>query len=333
MAARPVVDAHSHFTPRAAFERVERSPGAFPHVGLRKLGEDKYSFSFPTLELTRPMSPKLWDVPASQQWLDTQGIDLHVVGLWSDLFGYDLPAEECADWCRMLNEETLNELKGFDRALPLATVPIQSGRHAAQELEAAFRMGYRALTLGTFAPGRDLDHPDLEPLWEAAVRLDMPIVLHPLYLYSEWRMQDYGLPNAIGRLNDTGIAISRLLYAGTLTRHPTLQMVVVHGGGSIPYALGRLARNYQLAPNDMADPREGFRKLYFDTVVYDPAALRYLVEVAGADRVVLGSDYPFPILDPEPLKVVREAGFEERTLDAILSHNACRIFEIPQGAA
>ncbi len=93
MAARPVVDAHSHFTPRAAFERVERSPGAFPHVGLRKLGEDKYSFSFPTLELTRPMSPKLWDVPASQQWLDTQGIDLHVVGLWSDLFGYDLPAE------------------------------------------------------------------------------------------------------------------------------------------------------------------------------------------------------------------------------------------------
>jgi aminocarboxymuconate-semialdehyde decarboxylase len=156
----------------------------------------------------------------------------------------------------------------------------------------------------------------------------MPIVLHPLYLYGEPRLASYDLPNAIGRVNDTAIAVSRVLYAGVLTRHPGLQMIVVHGGGSVPYALGLLARNYELKPDDMADPRDGFRCLYFDSVVYDPVPLRYLVEVAGADRVMLGSDYPFPILDPAPLEVVRRAGFPQATTDAILSGNACRVFRL-----
>jgi aminocarboxymuconate-semialdehyde decarboxylase len=195
-----------------------------------------------------------------------------------------------------------------------------------QELEAAQAMGFRGLTIGTFAPGVDLDHPDLDALWEAAARLEMPIVLHPLYLYGEPRLASYDLPNAIGRVNDTAIAVSRLLYAGVLTRHPGLQIIVAHGGGGVPYALGRLARNYELNPQGMADPREGFRQLYFDTVVYDPAPLRYLVELAGADRVMLGSDYPFPIFDPAPLEVVRQAGFSAETTDAILSGNACRLF-------
>jgi aminocarboxymuconate-semialdehyde decarboxylase len=84
-----------------------------------------------------------------------------------------------------------------------------------------------------------------------------------------------------------------------------------------------------LNPTAMADPREGFRRLYFDTVVYDPATLRYLVDLAGPDHVLLGSDYPFPILDPAPVNVVRQAGFPESTIDAILSHNACRVFKLP----
>ena len=153
--------------------------------------------------------------------------------------------------------------------------------------------------------------------------------MHPLYLYGEPRLGSYDLPNAIGRVNDTAIAVSRLLYSGALTRHPGMQMIVAHGGGGVPYALGRLVRNHELNPAAMADPRAGFRQLYFDTVVYDPAPLRYLVELAGADRVMLGSDYPFPILDPAPLEVVRKAGLAPETTDAILSGNACRVFNLP----
>jgi len=274
------------------------------------------------------MQPKLWDVPAALEWLDRQGIDVHVTGVWADVFGYTLPAYEAAAWCRLINEETLAELDGVKRVLPLATVPIQSGRHAVQELEAAHAMGFRGLTIGTFAPGVDLDHPDLDGLWESSARLRMPIFLHPLYLYGEPRLASYDMPNAIGRVNDTAIAVSRLLYSGALTRHPGVQLIVAHGGGGVPYALGRLVRNYELNPDMMADPRDGFRHLYFDSVVYDAAPLRYLVELAGADRLLLGSDYPFPILDPAPLEVVRKAGFSEETTDAILSGNACRVFNL-----
>jgi aminocarboxymuconate-semialdehyde decarboxylase len=329
VAATPVVDAHSHFTPRAVIGRLQQSPGAFPNIELRDLGEGRFAFVFPGIPPTRPMQPRLWDLPAALEWLDQQGIDLHITGIWADVFGYSLPADEAAAWCRLVNEETLAALSGAPRVLPLATVPIQSGRHAVQELEAAQRMGFRGLSIGTFAPGVELDHPDLDGLWETAARLSMPIVLHPLYLYGEPRLASFDLPNAIGRVNDTAIAVSRLLYAGVPTRFPDLRMVVVHGGGGVPYALGRLARNYELSPQAMADPREGFRRLFFDSVVYDPAPLRYLVDLAGADHVMLGSDYPFPILDPHPLEVVRQAGFTDEVSNAILSTNACRVFNLP----
>jgi aminocarboxymuconate-semialdehyde decarboxylase len=326
MVDRPVVDAHSHFTPRAIIEQLQRSPSNFPNITLRDLGEGRFSFGFPATQPTRPMQSRLWDVSGAHAWLDTQGIDVHVVGTWADVFGYTLPADEAASWSRFVNEATLGALDGDARFIPLAMVPIQSGTHAVRELEAAYAMGYRGLTIGTFAPRVDLDHPDLDGLWTTAARLHMPVVLHPLYLYGEPRLARYDLPNAIGRLNDTAIAVSRLLYAGILTQHTDLKLIIVHGGGGVPYALGRLVRNFDIHRDELADPRAGFSRLYFDSVVYDTAPLRYLVELAGADHVVLGSDYPFPVMDPQPRSVVVNAGLDERAVDAILSGNACRLF-------
>jgi aminocarboxymuconate-semialdehyde decarboxylase len=328
MSTAPVIDAHSHFTPRALIDRLGRSPGAFPHIQLGDLGEGRFTFTFPGLPPTRPMQPLLWNVAAAHDWLDSQRIDFHVVGLWADVFGYTLPPDEAADWSRFVNEAMLAALHGVSRFLPLATAPIQSGRLAVREVEAAYAMGYRGLTMGTFAPGVELDHPDLEGLWSTAARLEMPIVLHPLYLYGEPRLADYDLPNAIGRLNDTTIAVSRLLYAGVLSRQPRLRILVVHGGGGVPYALARLVRNFSLRPDEMTDPREGFARLYFDSVVYDAAPLRYLVELAGAEHVLLGSDYPFPVMDPHPLEVVRAAGFDATQTAAILGGNARELFNL-----
>jgi aminocarboxymuconate-semialdehyde decarboxylase len=323
------VDAHSHFTPRALIEQLQRSPSSFPDIQLRDMGEGRFAFVFPDLPPTRPMSPRLWDISAAVEWLDQQGLQMHVVGAWADVFGYTLPAEEAANWCRFVNEAMLAALQSAERFVPLAMVPIQSGAHAARELEAAYQMGYHGLTIGTFAPGVDLDHPDLDALWSTAAHLRMPIVLHPLYLYGEPRLAAYDLPNAIGRLNDTAIAVSRLLYAGVLSSHAGLEMLVAHGGGSVPYALGRLCRNFELHRDELADPRAGFARLHFDSVVYDPAPLRYLVELAGADHVLLGSDYPFPVMDPRPKAVVEAAGFDAATVDAILSGNAQRLFRLP----
>ncbi len=323
-----IVDAHSHFTPRAVIEQLQRSPASFPGIGLKDLGQGRFAFDFPDIPTTRPMAPRLWDIDAAHSYLDEQGIDVHVVGPWADIFGYTLPAEEGARWCRFVNEAHLEAIQGQKRFVPLAVVPLQSGDLAARELETAHAMGYGGLTIGTFAPGVDLDHPDLEALWSSAERQRMPVVLHPLYLYGEPRLAKYDLPNAIGRLNDSAIAVSRLLYGGVLTAHPELQILVAHGGGGVPYAIGRLARNFELHRDELADPRAGFQRLYFDSVVYDPAPLRFLVEVAGADRVLLGSDYPFPVMDPRPQHVVRTAGFDEETVEKIVGGNAQRLFRL-----
>jgi aminocarboxymuconate-semialdehyde decarboxylase len=323
-----IIDVHAHFVPGGLAERLDGGSRPCPNVGTRRLADGRISFTFPGLPPTRPMPDTLTDTKRAMAWLDQAGIDQHIVSLWSDLFGYSLSPEEGAAWSRLVNEEMMRAIRGLDRIAALATVPIQSGRQAVQELQAAKELGYCGVTVGTAGPGRDLDDEDLEVFWEAAGALRMPVFIHPLYLYGERRLESYGLANAVGRLCDTTVAVSRLLFAGIPLRRPDLAVIVAHGGGGVPYALGRLKRNHALAASDLADPAAGFRQLHFDTVVFEPAALRYLVAVAGADHVMLGSDYPFPIQDPEPVRIVREAVSDDAAVEAILGGNARRVFAL-----
>jgi aminocarboxymuconate-semialdehyde decarboxylase len=323
-----IIDVHAHFVSGGLAERLDGRSRPCPNVGARRLADGRISFTFPGLPPTRPMPDALTDTQRAMGWLDQAGIDRHIVSIWSDLFGYSLSPEEGAAWSRLVNEETMRAISGLDRIAVLATVPIQSGRHAVQELQAAKELGCCGVTVGTGAPGRELDDKDLEVFWEAAGALRMPVFIHPLYLYGERRLESYGLANAVGRLNDTTVAVSRLLFAGVPVRHPDLAVIVAHGGGGVPYALGRLKRNHALAAKDLADPVAGFQRLHFDTVVFEPAALRYLLTVAGADHIMLGSDYPFPIQDPQPLRIVREAAPDDAAAEAILGGNARRVFAL-----
>ena len=136
--------------------------------------------------------------------------------------------------------------------------------------------------------------------------------------------------NAVGRLTDTTIAVARLLFSGHLTRFPGVSLVLSHAGGALPYALGRLKRNHAIHP-DLADPAEGFRRLYFDTVMFEPRALRFLCDTVGADKIMLGSDYPFGIGDPEPRRIVDETALTTAERQAILGETAARIFHIDCG--
>ena len=157
--------------------------------------------------------------------------------------------------------------------------------------------------------GGNLDDPSLDPFWQAASSLGAAIYLHPMFLCGEPRLADYDLVNAIGRLADTSIAVSRLLFSGHLLKFPGMKFVLSHGGAALPFALGRLARNHQISQGKYADPRKGFEAMYFDSCVFDSDALEYLARKAGAERVMLGSDMPFPIGDPAPTRVVEGAYF------------------------
>ena len=143
------------------------------------------------------------------------------------------------------------------------------------------------------------------------------------------RFDDYGLMNALGRLEDTSIAVSRLLFSGHLLRFPGVKLVVSMGGGTLPYALARLARSHANQKGKVADPRAGFSAMYFDSCVFDAEALEFLARKAGADRIMLGSDAPFPMGDPEPMKVVEASNLTAEEKSAVLGATARKVFRLP----
>ena len=326
-----IIDTHAHFTPQPMLGALQKDVDKFPSVELLAEG-GSYQLAFAGGSPTRPLSPKLRDADQRLAWMDGQSIDAQITGGWLDSFGYELPPEEGASWSRFLNEFMMKGTEGIDRLTPLATVPLQSGRLAAEVLKEAVNGGFAGAMIGTQPHGTsgNLDDPDLDPFWEAASALGATLYLHPMFGCGDPRLLDYDMMNAVGRGVDTTTAVSRLLFSGHFLKYPGLNFILSHGGGAIPYMLGRLARNHDIHGDEIADPVEGFKKLYFDSVLFDPETLKYLCHCAGTDKVVLGSDYPFPIGDPNPTKVVTDADLGEPATQMILGATAARLFKIAE---
>jgi aminocarboxymuconate-semialdehyde decarboxylase len=140
------------------------------------------------------------------------------------------------------------------------------------------------------------------------------------------RVHDYGMANAVGRITDTLIAMSRLIYSGAVTRYTNAKIVAGIGGAALPYVVGRLRRNYSLDKEKLGDPDAALAALYYDTIVQDPRTLRFLADVVGAERIMMGSDMPFPIGDLAPLKIVAETSFSDTERSAINGGLAARLF-------
>ena len=324
-----VIDIHAHFIPKRLFAGFDARASQFP--GARLLRDDKgVRMQFPGGEATRPISPKLSDLAERRAWMDANGIDHQLVGGWLDSFGYELPPTEGLAWSRYVNECMIDELRAETRFTPLATVPLQDGKLAAQVLAEALEAGCGGAMIGTLPKGSsgNLDDPSLDPFWEAASRLGAAIFMHPMFLCGEPRLAEYDLVNAVGRLADTTIAVSRLLFSGHLLRFPGMKFVLAHGGAALPYALGRLARNHAISQGKYADPRKGFEAMYFDSCVFDADALEFLAKKSAPGRIMLGSDMPFPIGDPAPTKVVQAATFSDAQRKNILGGTAQGVFRV-----
>ncbi len=324
-----IIDIHAHFLPQLLYQRFDAQAAKFPGVQLLR-GDKGMRLQFPGGEPTRPISPKLSDLADRRAWMDKNGIDHQLVGGWLDSFGYELVASEGLAWSRFINDCMREALAGETRFTPLATVPLQDGKLAAEVLGEAMEAGFGGVMIGTLPKGLGgvLDDPQLDPFWELASKLQAGVFLHPMFLCGEPRLADYDLVNAIGRVADTSIAVARLLFSGHLLKYPGMKLVISHGGAALPLVLGRLARNFTIAQGKYADPRKGFEALYFDSVVFDADALRFLAGKAGAARIMLGSDMPFPIGDMEPCKVVHAAGLGESERAGILGGNARGVFRI-----
>ena len=323
-----IVDTHAHYLPQEMLDDLKNRSSDFPSIECMSDGET-WKLGFAGGSLSRPIHPNLRNSDKRLQWMDEQQIDVQVCAGWLDSFGYEIPDAEGMRWSQFINEHLMKNCDASNRLAPLASVPLQNGKMAAKILEEALTAGYHGAMIGTQPKGGhgNLDDPDLDPFWEAASDLKATIYLHPMFGCGDARMLDYDLLNIIGRGTDTITAVSRLIFSGHLLKYSGMNFVLSHGGGGLPFLLGRMRYGQALKPQ-YGDPQASLDGCYYDTVVHDSNTLQFVCKQFGADRGMLGSDYPFAVGDLEPCKVVNDANLTDAERADIFGNVATRIFHL-----
>lgn len=316
------IDVHNHVIPEAALELLR----ADPTYGVELDGR-RWSGG---LHVNFEIVDSFVEPPAKLAELESKGLDAAVVSVAPPLFYHHVDAESAGEPMARAVNRGLAEFCAAapDRLRWLASVPMQAPERAVAVLEDAVESGCVGVEIGTAVPGRPLDEPEFEPFWEAAVRLGLPVTLHPAYGEYSTALDSFYFTNVLGFPFDTTIAIERLIVAGVLDRHPELQIVLLHGGGYFPYQVGRLRHAGTVRPeleDAPSDPWSYSRRLFFDIITHDPAALSYLIDRAGADRVVMGTDLPFDMATPDPMKLLQAAA-DGPAVKAIAERNPAALY-------
>ena len=328
-----IIDAHSHFLADAVLDVL--SSGEYPHARAEER-DDGQTWVVCTKGLQFPLTPLFTDIDAKLGWMDQNRIDISLTSTCAPLFLYELPVDELDRLCRQVNDSaaTLRDNSG-GRLIGMATVPITDPELAAQELRRACReLDLRGVELGTSVGDMMLDDPSLDVFYSTAEELGAPIFLHP-YIYmlglgTVPGFERFFLLNNVGNTLETHVAAARLMLGGVFDRHPGLRVQLSHGGGGLPYQLARLNHTYalreQIREVAKRPPFEYLHHFLFDTVVYDPRPLQFLVDLAGPENVVFGTDHPFDIADVGGIASSEAIG--EAVAAKVLESNAAAAYGI-----
>lgn len=329
----PVIDVHAHVLLPGLHAEVERrDPGGVRDAAaldLRRNGADSQAVSGP---MVGARVPKLTDVAVRLAAMDAQGVDRQWVSVSPNHF-YPWANEQLAVWVAQETNRLVAEhvAAAPDRLIGLGVVPLQ---HPSRILEcvddAVLGRGLAGVEISSFAGDVELSDPRLEPFWSRVEELGAIVFLHPFGCSLDERLDRFYLANTVGQPAENAVALSHLIFAGVLDRHPGLKIVAAHGGGYLPTAIGRSDHAWRVRPDAHGcaqEPSSYLRRIWFDTVVHDGPALRHLVEVAGASQVVLGSDFPFDMGLDDPVAAVCAAGLPDEVTERILSGNAASLLE------
>jgi aminocarboxymuconate-semialdehyde decarboxylase len=259
------------------------------------------------------------------------GIERVLLCPWVPLLFDSIPADVALERLRLQNDG-LAQMRASspDRVSVLGGVPLQDPALAAAELVGLMESGFAGVEVAASIGGASLGDPRFEPFWDAAARVGALVFLHPTTRgFAGPVFDEHYLSNLVGNPMETTIAAAHLVLSGVLERHPSLRVLLAHGGGALLALRGRLrhgAATVSAAGSALREPADtSVGRFLFDSVTHDPAALRALVEAVGPEQVLLGSDYPFDMADPDPVGTVRAAGLGEAAERAILGANAERL--------
>jgi len=304
------VDIHAHYFPESYLRIIDEVGERF---GARI---DRTSNpAGPVLVLghtrTSALDASYWDLDRRVKAMDRQRVDVHALSLTSPMV-YFADSQVGSRLARAVND-AMNEAH---TAYPLrfvgcATLPMQDPNAAVIELERVREMrGIRAIYLGTNVNGRELSDPAYFPVYERCQAAKLPILLHPLNVIGANRLGNFYLSNFLGNPFDTAVAASYLVFGGVLDRFPKLEVCLPHAGGALPYLVGRLTHGQRMRPETKGVARRPFetylKRFTYDTISHSPTLLRFLIDLVGADRVMLGSDYCFDMGYIRPREIVEK---------------------------
>jgi aminocarboxymuconate-semialdehyde decarboxylase len=327
------IDLHTHVIPETWEDYAARyGGGRWPRLMHRDLCRATIMTGDTAF---REVTDRSWRPERRIEDMDRLGIDRQALSPPPVMFCYWAEARAGQAFARMQNENVAAiVLRHPRRFVGMATVPLQDTALAIAELQdARERLGLRAVEIGTCPGGRDFDDPELFPFFVACRDLGIAVFVHPATpLVGQERLTKYYFPLIVGNPLETAVAISKLIFGGVLERLPDLRICFAHGGGAFPFTLGRLDYGWTVRPEGPASipkrPREYARLLHFDSLTHSPANLRFLVNEFGAERVAMGSDYPFDMGSPDPVAAVGEAGLDPSARALIEGGTAARFLEL-----
>ncbi|WP_299538574.1 amidohydrolase family protein [uncultured Streptomyces sp.] len=337
-AAAPTIDVHAHLLVPAVEAAVAAAPGLAAHRALdaRRNGAEALAVSG---EMVRARIPKLTDAAVRLAAMDAVGVDVQLVSPSPSHYHYWADEELARTVWETANTATAAHCAEAPARLHgLGLVPQQHPKLAVEALDHALGLGLLGVEISSHAPrpgadgrGIELSDPAYEPFWARAEETGALLFLHPFGCTLDERLDRWYLSNTVGQPTENAVALSHLIFSGVLDRHPGLKLVAAHGGGYLPTHIGRSDHAWRARPDARGcarEPSSYLRQIWFDSLVHDPAVLRALVASAGADRVLLGSDFPFDMGADDPLAALRAAGLDAADFHAVRGANAAALLRL-----
>jgi aminocarboxymuconate-semialdehyde decarboxylase len=327
------IDIHHHYVPPGLLEETKRHGRALGvESSETKNGDTALSFSGgPRYAL----NPDLSELARRFEIMEKGKIAVGALIAHTASLGYQLDGQRGETWCRLYNDG-LHDLvrKHPDRFVALAAVPLQDPPRAASVLDHAIReLRFRGAYIASNVNGQYYNGKEFDPFWNKAEELDVLVVMHPEDVAGSERMEPYGLRLICGNPADSTLSLAFMSYSGVFDRFPNLKLCVLHGGGFFPYQLGRLDQGHAVrrgsrAASASSPPSAYLKNLYFDTMIYRVDTLDYLRRIAGADHLMVGTDYPYTLGDWMTVEKVEALNCSDAEKEAILEGNARRLLKL-----
>ncbi len=320
------IDVHTHILPK----QIPNWKDKFGYGGFisldhyepycaRMMRDDGKSF--------RDIDENCWSPGKRIEEIDSFGVNVQVLSTVPVMFSYWAKPQDGLEVSKFLNDHIAEIVSEFPlRFVGLGTVPMQDTSMAISELERCKQNGLAGVEIGTNVNQLNLGEAQFFEFFKACEELGMAVFVHPWEMMGEAEMQKYWLPWLVGMPAEVSRAICSLIFSGVLEKLPELRICFAHGGGSFPATIGRIDHGFTVRPDLCAvdnphSPRKYLSRMYFDSLVHEAAKLDYLIKLVGADQVALGSDYPFPLGEPEPGKLIESMPYDDN-IKAMLLHGA-----------